>query len=59
MKMVAVPFDLDKRRSWNESRMGSCIPMISAKAGCSTHRRTINSSWGTEPEAVEASGNVE
>jgi hypothetical protein len=36
---LSLPSNANKRRSWNQSRTGSSIPMISAKASCSTHRR--------------------
>lgn len=37
---LSSPADPDRRRSWNESRTRSSIPTISAKVGCSTHRRS-------------------
>jgi hypothetical protein len=52
---LSLPSNTNKRRSWNQSRTGSSIPMISAKASCSTHRRRVTYSWGAEPEAAEAS----
>jgi hypothetical protein len=36
---LSMHVDPDRRRLWNESRMGSSIPTISVKVGCSTCRR--------------------
>ena len=52
-------FDPDRRRSWNESHIGSSIPTISTKVGYSTHHCLSSPRGGTETEAVEAFGNAE